>query len=55
MAVTVDQRGDVAIIRFRHGKVFAFDIEICQDLIRALDQTERGVAATVLTASGSAA
>lgn len=50
-----EMRGHVAVLRMRHGKVHAMDLELCEGLIRALEETRASEArGIVLTAEGSA-
>ena len=51
--INVEQDGDVAVVRFEHGKVNAFDLE----LLLAITETMRGLSdagAVVLTGAGRA-
>ena len=52
--ITIDTRDSVTVVRLSHGKVNAFDIELMEDWISALDTLEHdGSRAAVVTAAGS--
>jgi enoyl-CoA hydratase len=48
-----ENRGGVAVLRLRHGKANAMDVELLADLDRALEDAEHSARAAVITASGS--
>ncbi len=52
---SLEQRGEVAILRMAHGKASALDLEFCNALTQQLDECRRtsSVAALVLTGSGT--
>jgi len=51
--IELTQRGRVAVMTMRHGKVNALDIELCQEIIRCFDKLRAAAAgAVVLTGEG---
>jgi enoyl-CoA hydratase len=51
---SLEQRGQVAILRMAHGKASALDLEFCDALTRQLDECRRSAsAALVLTGTGT--
>ena len=49
----LEQRSGVAVVRLRHGKVNALDLELLQALTAALRDVDQG-AAVVITGTGTA-
>ena len=49
-----EDHDDIAVLRLEHGKVHALDVELLQDLVRALTEVDaEGVRAVVLTGTGT--
>jgi len=51
--ISVNQQGNVSVVRMQHGKVQAMDLEFCTVLADKLDElSDAGSVATVLTGTG---
>ena len=51
--IEVEIRGDIAIVRMRHGKANALDLELCQAMVERLEELRSGSSrAVVLTGEG---
>ena len=52
--ITVEQRDGVALLRMRHGKANALDVEFCRGLVEEFDKLREGPSrAVVLTGQGN--